>query len=139
MHQAGIVAGRADFCLRLAEAVQFFFQHRSGDVRILDGEGPAETTALLHAFERDHLDIAHMGEQPYPKIAQMQAAQRMAAGMIGDAMGVNSTHIFDAQAMHQQFCGFLHPWQQRPDFGLKKLVARGRRNLFVVFPDHRNA
>ena len=60
MHQAGVVARRADLRASFLNALQFFFQHCSGNIGIFDGKRSAETATLLQAFQREQLDAAHL-------------------------------------------------------------------------------
>ena len=139
VHQAGVVAGGAYLGLRLLNVLQFFLQHRSGNVGVLDGERAAETAAQIPCFHRNQFQPAHVSQQANWNVAQVQIAQRMTAGVIGDAMRVDCADILDPKAMHQQFGELVHARQQRCHFGLKSLIAGRQRDFFVMFPHHGDA
>jgi hypothetical protein len=62
VHQTGIVESGADFGLGIEHALCFVREHSRGDLRILDGEGAAETAALVRFGQGQQTQTANMFE-----------------------------------------------------------------------------
>ena len=95
----------------------FVRQHRRGDVGILDGECAAEAAALVDGRQIDELNAAHIPQQPKGNVAQVQAAQGMAAGVVGHAMRISGASVFHAKLVHQKFGELVDARQQLFDIG----------------------
>ena len=52
MHQAGVVASRDDFGLRIQHTTNLVGQHRARDLCVLDRERPAESAAAIDVGKR---------------------------------------------------------------------------------------
>ena len=86
LHQAGVVEGGDDFGAGLEDAGVFFGEHGGGDIGVFDGEGAAEAAALFLIRELDELEAADRAEELRGAVADVQHAERVAGGVIGDAL-----------------------------------------------------
>ena len=93
VHEAGVVHGGADLGAGVQHLAGFVGEHRRRDIRVLDREGAAKAAALLDLGKIDQLDAANFAQQAKRNVAKMQAAQGMAAGVIGHAMRIRSADI----------------------------------------------
>ena len=98
VHQATVVAGGDDLGVSAEDSVELLIEHGAGDVGILDGEGAAEAAALLEAWKRDEIDVADGAKKRRRTIAELERAQTVAAGVIGDPMWEDRVEVGDAEA-----------------------------------------
>ena len=112
VHQAGVVAGGAYVGLGFLNVLQLFLEHGSRNVGIFDGKRTTEAAAQIPSFHRNQFESANVAQQANWNIAEMQVAQGMTAGVIRDAVRVQSTHILDPKAMDKQFRELVHAGQQ---------------------------
>ena len=111
VHEAGVVDCGADFGAGVFDAAELVGEHGGGDVAVLDGEGAAEAAALIDFLQIDEVDAAHFSQQAQWQIVEMQAAQRVAAGVVGDAVRVVGVDIFEAEFVDQEFGQFVDAGQ----------------------------
>jgi len=102
VHEAGVIAGGADFGAGAEDGGSFFSEHGGGDVGIFDGEGSAEAAALFGVGEIDELDAADVLEEAHGAVAEVEGAEAVAAGVVGDAVGVVGSYVFEAEAVGEE-------------------------------------
>ena len=87
VHQAGAVATGADGCAGCFNVVGLVVDHCAGDVSVLEGEGTAEATALIHALDLGVLDAFNGADQVLLAGAQAEHAHTVAGAVVGDVLG----------------------------------------------------
>ena len=75
MHQAGIVDSGTHFGAGIQDGADLVGKHGRRDVGILNGEGAAESAALIDAFQIHQVQFLYAPQQSQRNVAQVQAAQ----------------------------------------------------------------
>ena len=99
VQQATVVAGGNDLGVGAENSIEFFIEHRTGDVGVLDGEGAAETATLLDAGEWDEIDVGDRAKKRGGSIAELERTQSVATGVISNAMREDRAEVGDAEAL----------------------------------------
>ena len=139
VHEAGVVAGGASFGVGAEDGSGFFGEHGGGDVGILDGEGSAEAAALLEVGEGDEVDAAHVLEEAQGAVAEVEISEAVAAGVVGDAVGVEGSDVFEAEALGEELGELEDFGEEFGDGGLEGGVAGFEGHFGVVVAHHGDA
>jgi hypothetical protein len=139
VHQAGVVAGGADFGAGAEDGGGFFGEHGGRDVGIFDGEGSAEAATLFEVGEFDEVDAADVLEEAHGAVAKVKVAEAVAAGVVGDAMGVEGSDVFEAEAVGEELGKLVDLGEEVGDGGLKRGIVEMRCHLGVVVAHHADA
>jgi hypothetical protein len=115
VHQAGVVAGGADFGAGAEDGGGFFGEHGGRDVGIFDGE------------------------EAQGAVAKVKVAEAVAAGVVGDAMGVEGSDVFEAEAVGEELGKLVDLGEEVGDGGLKRGIVEMRCHLGVVVAHHADA
>jgi len=102
VHEAGVIAGGADFGAGAEDGGGFIGEHGGRDVGVFDGEGAAEAATLFEVRELDELDAADVLEEAHGAVAEVEVAEAVAAGVVGDAVGVVGSYVFEAEAVGEE-------------------------------------
>ncbi len=139
VHKAGIINRRTDFGACIQDAHGLVCEHGRRHIGILDSEGSAKAAALIQSFEIDQFDPANLAQELERDLAQLQAAQRMATGMVGYPVGIAGAHVFDAELLDQELGELEHPRNYALDLIEKSAAARFKRGFPVVIANHGHA
>jgi hypothetical protein len=139
VHEAGVVAGGTGFCAGAEDGCGFFGEHGGGDVGIFDGEGSAETATLFEVGKGDEVDAADVLEEAKGAVAEVEIAEAVAAGVVGDAVGEEGTDVFEAEPFGEEL-GELEDFRKEfGDGGLEGGVAGFKGHFGVVVAHHGDA
>jgi hypothetical protein len=140
MHQAGVVAGGTHLCTCVENVTSLLGKHGARYIRVLDGEGAAEATALLYIREFDEVDPTDCLEEPERAISQLQTAKAVAARVIGDAMRVVGSYIFKSELLGEELGELPYAGEDAVDLFDKCLTASlgddPPRHHGIVIADH---
>jgi len=139
MHEAAVVAGCADFSVRREDGSGLLCEHGGGDVGVLDGEGSAEAAALVEGGKLDEVDAAHFIEEAHGAVAEGQVAEAVAAGVVGDAVWVVGTNVFEVEAVGEELGELKDAGQELGDGGFEVGVVYLTRHFRVVIAHHGDA
>jgi hypothetical protein len=139
VHEAGVIDGGANFGAGIFHVTHFLSQHCGGNIAVFNGEGATEAAATIYVGQLDEFDSADVSQEAEGHVAQMQAAERMATGVVGDSVRVISAYIFDAEFMDEQLGELEDAGKQILDRMEDGWVAGGGGHSGVVIADHGEA
>ncbi len=102
LHEAGVVEGGDDFGFGLDDAGLLFAEHGHGDVGVFDGEGSAEAAALFFVGEVDEAETADLLEELDGAFADVQHAEGVAGGVIGDGVREGGADVGDLEVVGEE-------------------------------------
>lgn len=139
VHEAAVVAGGAAVGSGVEDGGDFLFEHGGGDVCILDGEGSTEAAALIDSLEFDEVDTADGPEETERAVAERKAAEAVATGVVGDAVGIVGSDVLEAEAAGEKFGELEDLGQEGFDVGGEARIVEGGGHFGVVISHHRDA
>ena len=83
-------------------------EHRARRLCVLDREGAAEAAALLGVGELDQLEPAHRPQQAKRRVADVRYAQRVACGVVRDAVRERRADVLDPESADEQLRELEH-------------------------------
>ena len=139
MHEAAVIAGCTDFGAGGEDGFGLLCEHGGGDVGVFDGEGSAEAAALLEGGKLDEFDATHFAEKAHRAVAEGEVAEAVAAGVVGDAVWVVGTNVFEVEAVGEELGELKDTRQELGDGGFEVGVAYVTRHLGIVITHHGDA
>jgi len=139
VHQAAVVAGGADFGAGGEDGGGFFGEHGGGDVGIFDGEGSAEAAAFFERGKLDEFDAADVAEEAHGAVAEGEIAKAVAAGVVGDAVGVDGADAVEVETVGEEFGELEDAGEEVGDGGFEAGVAGLAGHFGVVVAHHGDA
>ena len=97
LEQTRAVDRRADLSAARDDGGALVVEHRRRRLGVLHRKGAAEAAALLGAGHVDELQAAHVAQQLERRVADARHAQRVAGGVIRDAVRERRTDVGDPQ------------------------------------------
>jgi hypothetical protein len=139
VHEAAVVAGGAGLGAGVEYGCGFFSQHGTGDVGVFDGEGSTEAAAAVHVLNLNEIDSLHRAEKAQRTVSQAEVTQAVAAGVIGDAVRIVGSYIFETEALGEELGELVDARQKLGDLGDQLGVADLFGHLGVVIAYHGHA
>src|SRR5215207_953735 len=136
LHQAARVAGDDGADARALDGVDLVVEDGDGNLRVLDGERPAEAAARVGVRQLDELGAADVTHQAARLLADIQVAQAVAGVVPGDAPFEGRAHVFDLEHVHQKGAELVRARGERLGAASPRLVV-GEQLVEVV--RHRRA
>lgn len=136
MHEAAIVEGGAIFGAGGCDVLEFDCQHGRGDFGILDGESAAEAAAAVGVCERHLGEAVDFGQKAIRTVTEMESADTVATGVVGDAVMEAGSHIFDAEFVDEEFAELVDAGQQGGELLADFLIAKLFEKTRVLVADH---
>ena len=128
---------RADARPRGPHGGRLVGEHRRRHGAVLDRERPTETAALAGVGQLGQVDARHRAQQPGRAVTDAQDPQRMAGGMVGDAVREVCSHVGDAQDVHQELGQLVGSGRDLLDLPPQRLVPRCGSQAGVLVPHGR--
>ena len=139
LHEAGVVERGDDFGFGFEDARLFLSEHGEGDVGVLDGEGSAEAAALVFVGEFDEAEAADLLEELEGAVGDVEHAEGVAGGVIGDGVGEGGADVGDAKMVGEQFGELEDAGEQELNFLEEQCVVLVASDELVVLAHHGDA
>jgi hypothetical protein len=117
--EAGIVEGADHLCSAFANCGELVSENCNRGVGILQGERPPETTAGRGIGQLDQLQAPDTSQQFQGLFVGSQHSQRVAGGMVGDAVRENGANIGHSENIDEQLAQLVHARRQIANIGLQ--------------------
>ena len=140
VHQARRVACAAHLGAGLDDVGHLVGKHRGGGVGVLDRERATEAAAGIRRRQFDERHAAHVAQQFQRLVADAQHAQRVAGGVVGDAVRVVGADVAHVEHVDEELREFVGARCDRLGAARQVLVAgaaRDHRVLVAHRPDAR--
>ena len=141
MHEAGVVAGGAGLRAGFEDGRGLVGEHGGGDVGVFDGEGSAEAAAAGEFVGRefDEVEAADGSKQAEGAVRKAEVAEAVAAGVVGDAMGVVGAYIGEVEAAGEELGELVDAGEEIGEGGGEGGIVDALGHLGVVVADHGDA